>query len=157
MEPWMRDHTRGGRESRHRRVHRHNFNGSVAEMLEWLDAVPNVYFGFSGLINLEEAHREIRHVLRRVPEDRILLESDAPHLLPDRLYRYNYSTPFVVMEVAEYIAEVHRVSVDRILEVRIPGRIPTRPTGCRLGAGEGHTPRGGWGTGEKMMCGQLSC
>ena len=101
-----------------RRVHRHSFNGSVTEMLEWIDAVPNVYFGFSGLVELEGAHREIRHVLRRVPENRILLESDAPHLLPERYnFRYGYNTPFMVMEVAEYIAQVRQVSVERILEV----------------------------------------
>lgn len=57
----------------------HSFGGSI-EVAERL-AKKGAWFSFSGYF-LHERKRKVLEVFRRLPEDRILLETDAPDMLP---------------------------------------------------------------------------
>jgi TatD DNase family protein len=57
----------------------HSFGGSI-EVAERL-AKKGAWFSFSGHF-LHERKRKVREVFRRLPEDRILLETDAPDMMP---------------------------------------------------------------------------
>lgn len=46
-----------------------------------LTEFPNLYVGFTALITYQKA-TEARDALRRIPLDRIVLETDAPYFLP---------------------------------------------------------------------------
>ena len=61
------------------KIHRHCFNGPVKEMEKWHQSFPSIMFGFTALILRPERHREVSDVIKKLPLDRILLETDAPH------------------------------------------------------------------------------
>ena len=61
------------------RVYVHSFSGNVAASRRWLDAFPHTVFGFG----LNAYHGAMRDVLKTLPINRILLESDAPHQMAD--------------------------------------------------------------------------
>ena len=87
--------------SRGRLIYLHCFTGGPNMVERWLEAFPNTYFGFTKLVGEFNSHQ--REGLARVPGDRILLETDAPHFAwPGEAY----STPGRVSRVAELVAEV---------------------------------------------------
>lgn len=62
-------------------VSRHCFTNSFPVIEPFLAEFPNLYVGFTALITYFRA-TEARDALRRVPLDRIVLETDAPYFLP---------------------------------------------------------------------------
>lgn len=61
-------------------VHRHCFTESWDVAKKWLTACPNVVFGFTGGVFSFKANQ--LEAIRRLPLDRILLETDAPYFKP---------------------------------------------------------------------------
>ncbi|MFA7437394.1 TatD family hydrolase [Castellaniella sp.] len=72
------------------------------------------YISFSGIVTFKNA-REIQDVARRVPLERMLIETDAPYLSPVP-YRGKLNDPSRVIHVAEKIAELRGVPVGTIAE-----------------------------------------
>ena len=70
---------------------------------------------FSGIVTFNNADR-LRAVARSVPDNRILIETDAPYLAPVP-YRGKQNQPAYVKQVAEVIAEVRQTSVEQIAEI----------------------------------------
>ena len=68
------------------------------------------YIGFTGLITYA---RDYDKVIKNIPLDRILIETDAPYLSPIREKR---STPLDVEKVARKIAEIKEVSFEKVAE-----------------------------------------
>ena len=69
------------------------------------------------------AHAKAVHeVAKRVPLDRLLLETDAPYFLPAKLaksaspYSYQFSQPGQVIHVAAQIAALRGVPLEEVLE-----------------------------------------
>jgi len=62
------------------------------------------YLGFTGPVTYKKAD-ELRDIVARVPIDRLLVETDAPFLAPQR-YRGKRNEPAYVALVAEKVAEV---------------------------------------------------
>lgn len=70
------------------------------------------YISFSGIITFNSA-KDLREVLKKVPEDRLLIETDAPYLAPvPKRGKPNY--PSYVRYVAECMADLRGVSVEEI-------------------------------------------
>ncbi|KAM9798916.1 putative deoxyribonuclease TATDN2 isoform 2-T2 [Syngnathus typhle] len=63
------------------KIHRHCFTDSYEVIEPFLEAFPNLYVGFTALITYSSASAA-RDAARKVPLDRILLETDAPYFLP---------------------------------------------------------------------------
>ncbi|XP_019735997.1 putative deoxyribonuclease TATDN2 isoform X5 [Hippocampus comes] len=63
------------------KIHRHCFTNSYPVIEPFLEAFPNLYVGFTAVITYSSAI-EARDAVRKVPLDRILLETDAPYFLP---------------------------------------------------------------------------
>ena len=57
----------------------HCYSGSVETARELVER--GWYLGFTGVITFENAHRPLE-VLRSIPHDRILVETDCPYLTP---------------------------------------------------------------------------
>lgn len=70
---------------------------------------------FSGIVTFRNA-QPLRDVAARVPDDRLLIETDAPYLAPVPK-RGKTNEPAFVSHVAACLAEVRGVSVERIGEV----------------------------------------
>jgi TatD DNase family protein len=61
----------------------------------------------------------VRKILDKVPDNRLLLETDSPLLVPpmERKNGSNYSEPYMVADVANYIAKRRDVSTVRLWEI----------------------------------------
>jgi TatD DNase family protein len=91
----------------------HCYSGSACEMAQFLDL--GFYIGLDGPVTFKNAH-EVQEVAKKVPLDRLLLETDAPYLTPHP-YRGKRNEPAHVVYVAEKIAELRGMSYKEVCRV----------------------------------------
>lgn len=72
------------------------------------------YIGFDGNISYKNTD-DLREILKITPPDKILIETDAPYL-PPQGYRGKVCEPWMVIEVAKYMAENFSTNLDLVLE-----------------------------------------
>ncbi len=72
------------------------------------------YISFSGILTFKNAV-ELKEVAKKVPMDRILVETDAPYLAPVP-YRGKSNEPAYVLHVAEHLAELRGASFEEVSE-----------------------------------------
>jgi TatD DNase family protein len=72
------------------------------------------YISFSGILTFNSA-KELREVAKKVPEDRLLVETDSPYLTP-MPHRGRPNSPAFTYHVAEKLAEVRGSSIEAIAE-----------------------------------------
>lgn len=72
----------------------------------------NFYISFSGIVTFKNA-RELKEVARRIPLERMLIETDSPYLAPVP-HRGKLNQPAYVKHVAEEIATLRGQSFDDI-------------------------------------------
>jgi len=70
------------------------------------------YISFSGIVTFKNA-KQIKEVARRVPMERILIETDAPYLAP-MPHRGKLNQPAYVKHVAEEIATLRGMSLGEV-------------------------------------------
>ncbi len=70
------------------------------------------YISFSGIITFNNA-ATLREVVKQVPEDRLLIETDSPYLAPVP-YRGKPNQPAYVRQVAEKVAELRGWSLEKV-------------------------------------------
>lgn len=90
----------------------HCFTSDYAAAREFLDL--GLYISFSGIITFKNAEA-LREVARRLPLDRILVETDAPYLAPVP-HRGKRNEPAFVRQVAETLAEVRGEALEEVIE-----------------------------------------
>ncbi|OOF15819.1 MULTISPECIES: TatD family hydrolase [unclassified Salinivibrio] len=73
------------------------------------------YISISGIVTFNKA-TELKEVVRRLPLERLLVETDSPYLAPVP-YRGKQNQPAYVREVAEYIALLKGETVETVCEV----------------------------------------
>ena len=73
------------------------------------------YVSFSGIVTFKNAE-ELRDVARRVPLERMLIETDSPYLAPAP-HRGKPNEPLYVRHVAERIAELRGLSVEEVARI----------------------------------------
>ncbi len=74
----------------------------------------NFYISFSGIVTFKTA-LALQEVARRVPLDRLLIETDSPYLAPVP-FRGKLNDPSKVIHVAEKIAEIRKCTLKTIEE-----------------------------------------
>lgn len=75
------------------KIHVHCFTGPVAAYYEWQQAFPRVMFGFTS----KNEQYDVRKVARVMRPQQVLLESDAPYLVPSHLsYARVGNSPFFI-------------------------------------------------------------
>lgn len=74
----------------------------------------NFYISFSGIVTFKSA-RDLQEVARRVPLERMLIETDSPYLAPVP-FRGKVNQPGFVKHVGEFIADLRGVPVQTIAE-----------------------------------------
>lgn len=72
------------------------------------------YISFSGIVTFKSA-KDLQEVAKRMPLDRILIETDAPYLSPVP-FRGQLNDPSKVIHVAEMLAQLRGVSLSTIEE-----------------------------------------
>jgi TatD DNase family protein len=88
----------------------HCFSGDAWLAKDALDL--GFYLSFSGVITFQNAVM-LRDIVKTVPLDRILVETDSPYLTPVP-HRGKRNEPAYVRHVAEKIAELHGISVPKV-------------------------------------------
>jgi len=73
------------------------------------------YISFSGIITFRNA-AELREVVKQVPLERMLVETDSPYLAPVP-HRGKKNEPRLVVEVAACVAELKGLSLEEVAEV----------------------------------------
>ncbi len=86
----------------------HFFSGNLTQATRLLDM--GFYFTFGGVVTFARDYDEI---IKTVPLNRIMLETDAPYVTPAP-YRGQRNEPAYVIEVAKKIAEIKGVNFEEI-------------------------------------------
>ena len=90
----------------------HSFSGSV-EMAEEILKL-GMYLGIGGVITFKNA-RKLPDVVKMVPADKFVLETDAPYLTPVP-YRSKLNHSAMIYLTAEKIGELRNISTDEVLK-----------------------------------------
>lgn len=88
----------------------HFFSGSAEDARKLLEF--GFYFTFGGVITFA---RDYDGIIRMIPLDRILSETDAPYVSPAP-YRGKRNEPAYVVEVVKKLAEIKNVSLEKTAE-----------------------------------------
>ncbi|NKI17328.1 TatD family hydrolase [Spongiibacter sp. KMU-166] len=72
------------------------------------------YVSFSGIITFKNA-QELRDVVKKMPMDRLLVETDSPYLAPVP-FRGKKNEPKYVCEVAACVAEIKGLTLEEVAE-----------------------------------------
>lgn len=93
----------------------HCFTGDWDQAKAYLDM--GLYLGFTGVVTFPpkktdpEPQEKLLEVLKNIPLDRILVETDAPYLAP-QAHRGKRSEPWMTEEVIAFIARYRGLAVD---------------------------------------------
>ncbi len=86
----------------------HSFNESPDIALSYISL--GWYIGLNGIITFSRAYDEL---VRALPLDRILLETDAPYLSPVP-YRGKRNEPLRILDIASHIANVRGITTSKV-------------------------------------------
>ncbi|MCU7901932.1 MAG: TatD family hydrolase [Candidatus Thiodiazotropha sp. (ex Lucinoma aequizonata)] len=93
------------------RIHVHCLQGPLFVVEAWIRQFSNVYFGFTGLVrHFQEVERD---GLRRVPQDRLLLETDGPYFKP---FGFAANAPHLLGYVAEEVSRVLGTTTAQVID-----------------------------------------
>ena len=90
------------------RMQLHCFTGGVDQALAWMTTFPRCYFSISGLVLTFDKFQQA--AVKRIPEDRLIIETDSLYLRTDRRATLN-------TDVARAVAEIRGVTTEEILAV----------------------------------------
>lgn len=91
----------------------HCFTGNYEAARAYLDL--GFYLSFTGIITFKNAE-PLRDVVRRVPLEKMLIETDSPYLTPVP-HRGKRNEPAYVRLVAEAMAKIKAVSLEEIAQI----------------------------------------
>ncbi len=92
----------------------HSFAGSWETAKHCLDL--GMYISFAGMVTFKNSN-ELRGVAARIPDDRILVETDAPYLTPHPHRSKRPNQPAMVSHTATCLADVRGVDLELFSEI----------------------------------------
>jgi len=90
----------------------HSFTGGTAELERALSY--NFMIGINGIVTFKNSN--LGEVVRKIPTNRLLLETDAPFLAPVP-YRGRRNESSYLLETAAKIAEIHNLSKEEVARI----------------------------------------
>lgn len=125
MPLFVHDRESGGETARLLAEHRakpdrvviHCFTGSAEDLDTWLDA--GYYVGITGWICDPRRGSELRTLAPRIPRDKLLIETDAPYLIPRTMCempRSRRNEPAFLVEVVDALAELRGTTAAELAE-----------------------------------------
>ncbi len=91
----------------------HCFSGSKEEMFKYLDM--GYYIGITGILTIQKRGQYLREIAPLIPEDRILIETDAPYLTPAPMKnKTRRNEPAFVRSVLMKLAQVRNTDVETL-------------------------------------------
>ncbi|HVA79954.1 MAG TPA: TatD family hydrolase [Candidatus Binataceae bacterium] len=106
----------------------HCFTGNAGAAARFLDL--GFHISFSGILTFKSAH-QVREAARIVPDDRLMVETDAPYLAPEP-YRGKRNEPAFVRRTLEVLAETRAADPDTLAALTVSNatrlfRLPPAP------------------------------
>lgn len=102
----------------------HCFSGTAEELEAYLDL--GLCIGVTGIVTMKERGAPLRRLVSRIPSDRLLIETDAPYLVPaPERNKIRRNEPAFVVSVLEKLAAVRNDTAVNLSET-------TRENACRL-------------------------
>ncbi|MCF7795915.1 TatD family hydrolase [Patescibacteria group bacterium] len=89
----------------------HCFDYGLTEMEKFLEL--NFYISFTGMITFKNVRNEIVECVKRIPENRLLIETDAPFLAPEPK-RGKKNEPAFVKYILEKISEIKNIDIKQL-------------------------------------------
>lgn len=116
-------HTRDAREDTLRLIREHGNSESAGVLHCFTESWDmarramelNYFISISGIVTFKNA-QDLRDVVKKMPLDRLLVETDSPYLAPVP-YRGKPNQPAYVREVAEYVADLKGLSLEALAEI----------------------------------------
>ncbi|MCK6584530.1 MAG: TatD family hydrolase [Anaerolineales bacterium] len=91
----------------------HSFNGNLETAQKAI--ARNFHIGVTGPVTYKNAE-EKRQIIRRLPLEKILIETDAPFLTPVP-HRGRRNEPSFVTHIADKIAEIHNTTLEQVAKI----------------------------------------
>ena len=91
----------------------HSYNGNLETAQKALEL--NFYIGVTGPVTYKNAEKK-RQIIRQLPLERLLIETDAPFLTPVP-HRGKRNEPAFVSHIADKIAEIHMTTREQVAEI----------------------------------------
>jgi len=93
----------------------HCFSGTKKEMFSYLDL--NYHIGITGILTMKKRGEYLRSLVPHIPEDRILIETDAPYLTPaPQKNKTRRNEPGFVKQVLLKLAEIKGSDPDELAD-----------------------------------------
>lgn len=80
-----------------------------------MEVIGNYYFGIGGVLTFKNSKKMVE-VVKKLPLERLVIETDAPYLTPEP-FRGKRNLPEYVKYVVEKIAEIKGVSVEEVAKI----------------------------------------
>ena len=81
----------------------------------------DVYFSISGILTYETA-KDLKLSVKKIPSNRLLVETDTPYLAPG-LYKGQLNKPEFVVETAKQLASLKEMTLEELSEVMVDASI----------------------------------
>ncbi|MBU0649286.1 TatD family hydrolase, partial [Patescibacteria group bacterium] len=98
----------------------HCFLGNYAQAKDFIDI--GCLISFTGIITFKPKksqlarHADMMEVIKNIPLEKIMIETDAPYLTPEP-YRGKRNLPWYVEEVGKKIAEIKKIDFEKVADV----------------------------------------
>lgn len=95
----------------------HCFTGTKEALFNYLDL--DLYIGITGWICDERRGSELRELVQHIPTDRLLLETDAPYLIPRNLKpkpKSRRNLPEYLPHIASHVAQLRQQSIESLAQ-----------------------------------------
>lgn len=89
----------------------HSFTGTLDEAARIIEA--GYLLGFTGPITYKK-NDVLREVVKRTPQDRLLVETDAPYLTPEPMRKQKTNEPGMVVHTAAAVAQEWGISLEEV-------------------------------------------
>ena len=94
----------------------HCFSGNRREMEAYLDL--GLCIGITGIVTMQQRGEDLRALLPLIPDDRLLVETDAPYLTPSpERNRHRRNEPAFVKSVLLKVAEIRRTDPETMAAI----------------------------------------
>ena len=91
----------------------HSFTGDIELAEQCLEL--GLYISFAGMVTFKN-NPELREVAKRIPLDRILIETDSPYLSPEPLRGRRPNEPERVIHILNCLAETRNVEPEELAD-----------------------------------------
>ncbi len=94
----------------------HCFSGSPTDLKAYLNL--GLYIGVTGIVTIESRGRQLRQMIPSIPDDRLLVETDAPYLTPTpERNKHRRNEPAFVRTVLHKLAAVRSQDPESLADI----------------------------------------